>query len=115
MRVLAAALLVATLSACGAGPSQGPRKVTFTQPVSMEDFAFSPSSIQVEDRTRVKLSLTNSGGTLHNITVEGLGVDVDVDPGGQGSAVIEPKQPGVIAFYCKYHRASGMQGTLTVT
>lgn len=115
MRVVAAALLIATMIACGGGTSQEPRKVTFIQPLSMEDFAFSPSSIQAEDGTRVKLSLANSGGSLHNITVDGLGVDVDVDPGDQGSAVIEPKSPGTAVFYCKYHRASGMQGTLTVT
>jgi plastocyanin len=57
------------------------------------------------------LTVHNGGTALHNISVTDLSIDVDVEPG-QTVTVQVRIGTAVVPFFCKYHRASGMVGSL---
>ncbi len=59
----------------------------------------------------VTLVVHNSGKILHNLSVPGQGVDKDVVPG--QTITVQVKIGGkALPFFCKYHRTSGMVGSL---
>ncbi len=73
------------------------------------------------DRTRISESRTfvveNQGGNLHNFTVVGTDVSVDIAPGHEllWSHLGDHLQPGVYHVVCKYHAYLGMTGLFVVT
>ena len=83
--------------------------------IQMADFTFSPSAIAAANTAT--LVLTNSGTALHNFSIEGTPVDVDVQPGQSATLTPPPTPlaPGDYNVFCKYHKALGMVATLTVT
>lgn len=111
-------MVVATLFllvGCQGQDAKGPEKLTFNHQITTQDFTFSPSTLQVESGTRNAVKVTNEGGSLHNLTIEGRSVDKDIEPGASQSVTFEAGSIGTVSFYCKYHKASGMVGTLTIT
>ena len=52
--------------------------------------------------------------TPHTFTVEGTDIDVANDPQSSQEVTID-LDPGTYTFFCRFHRAQGMEGTLTVT
>jgi uncharacterized cupredoxin-like copper-binding protein len=83
--------------------------------VTMVDIAFQPDSLTIPANTDVTVSLPNTGASLHNFSIDELGISVDVSPGDTGSATINAPA-GTYEFYCNVpgHREAGMVGTLTV-
>jgi len=83
--------------------------------VTMVDIAFQPSELTIPPDTDVTVSLPNTGASLHNFSIDELGIDVDVQPGDTGSATINAPA-GTYEFYCNVpgHKEAGMLGTLTV-
>jgi plastocyanin len=79
------------------------------------DNAFSPSCLVLLGGQGLKL--VNRGANLHNITVEGSDVDLDVAAGAtdRTEAIGGIVEPGTYRFLCKYHVSLGMEGELTVT
>ena len=67
----------------------------------------------------VTLVMFNPSSEVHNISVEGEGVDEKGELVGEGetSRVTVVLEPGEYTFYCSVplHRDGGMEGTLTVT
>ena len=80
---------------------------------------FNTSSLQAKSgQVTLQMSNPSSSGLQHGIAVEGNGVDKDgaiVNPGGTSTVSVSLK-PGKYEFYCPNdgHKASGMEGTLTV-
>jgi uncharacterized cupredoxin-like copper-binding protein len=62
----------------------------------------------------VTLTLPNEGVTLHNFSIDALGIDVDIAPGTAEQVVINAPA-GEYEYYCKVpgHKEAGMIGTLT--
>ena len=115
---LAAALLLAgSVAACGSDDDgeqdAGTGGGTFTRVVTAADFSFDPTAIEAESGRAVTIEVNNTGSARHNLTIEELGVDEDVEAGATVRARVTP-EPGTYTFRCKYHSAR-MQGTLTVT
>jgi plastocyanin len=79
------------------------------------DNAFSPSCIIVLGGQG--LEILNKGDSKHNFSIEGTDVDLDTDPGDatRTEALSGVVDAGTHAFFCKYHRALGMVGELTLT
>jgi plastocyanin len=91
-------------------PNPGGNGATLT----MEDFKFVPA--QLTASASKPIVLINNGAVLHNFTIEGSSLTVDVQPGQtQSLPPPAPVQPGTYTFFCKYHRSQGMEGTITVT
>jgi plastocyanin len=82
--------------------------------ITMEDFKFVPA--QVTASASKTIVLINNGAALHNFSIEGSNLSMDVQPGQtQTLPPPAPVQPGSYTFFCKYHRSQGMTGTITVT
>lgn len=75
-------------------------------------FSFTPTELELDAGTS-KLQVTNSDKVKHNITVDGLDVDRDVD-GGSSIEVSVDAKAGTYPFHCEYH-PDQMKGTITVS
>lgn len=78
------------------------------------DYVFAPTFIRVAPGAKVKIFLQNSGTANHTFTVDGQSVDVSLDKGKTATADVTAPSSGVVTFYCRFHRSSGMQGALYV-
>ena len=86
-----------------------------TVDVEQDDYYFSPTVLTGKAGQKVTITLDNHGTALHNFTLTDQGIDQDVQPGSSGTVSVTFPQSGVLEFYCKYHRALGMVGELTVS
>jgi len=85
--------------------------------ISETEFALDPADPTVA-AGEVTITATNDGATVHNLEVEGDGVEEitdDLDPGQSGELKLD-LAPGEYEMYCAIgtHAAQGMEGTLTV-
>ena len=94
-----------------AAASTAPQQVTITS----HDIYFDPKEVTIPANTDVMVELPNEGVTLHNFSIDELGIDVDIQPGQTEQTVINAP-PGTYEYYCNVpgHRQAGMVGTLTV-
>ena len=82
--------------------------------VELDDFYFAPTVLQGKPGQQVELELKNEGKVEHSFTVDSQGIDKELEPGDEGEVTVKIPQSGAIAFYCKYHKSSGMAGALAV-
>ena len=117
-RMIGILLAGALLAACGgndagggaaAGDDGEPSGGT-TSIIAMRDDEFVPSTATIAVGY---VDLVNEGESPHNFTIEGQGVDVDVDPGTTTTQPID-LAAGTYTIFCAFHRSDGMQGSLTV-
>ena len=85
--------------------------------VSETEFKIDPADPSAKAGT-VSFNVTNDGQTVHNLEVEGNGVEEstdDLQPGDQGVLSVD-LEPGTYEIYCSIdsHREQGMEGELTV-
>ncbi len=116
-----AAVLLAgvVLAGCGSDDTGG----TIAEPpaadvrkveVKAAEFAFNPTEIQLTAGEDVQFTVTNGDQVEHSLTIEGLGVDQDVEGGKSAEApVTERLKAGTYNYECKYHPQQ-MKGTVTV-
>ena len=122
------------LAACGGGDDDNPAvaggdETTTTTSVSAttgggaasngeltltaSNFKFDPSTM-VANAGKITITLKNTAeNTEHNLTIEDLKVDKDVEAGETETIDVENATPGTYAFHCEYH-PNTMLGTLTV-
>lgn len=101
------------LAACGGGEdagAEGADGVAAGSTVTMQDNAFTPSDPVI---AAGEVQLINEGEAPHTFTVEGEAVDIQVDAGQTVTETID-LAPGTYTLFCEFHRAQGMEGTLTV-
>ena len=103
------------LAACGGGGGEdagtdGADGATGGSTVTMQDNTFAPSDPVI---VAGEVELVNEGEAPHTFTVEGEAVDIQVDAGQTVTETID-LAPGTYTLFCEFHRAQGMEGTLTV-
>jgi plastocyanin len=100
-------------STSSGAPSVTPVAGPFAE-VTQSDFSFTPSALAI--RTDQGLSIKNNGPSLHNFSIPGTQVDLDVQPGQSTNteSIGQVVKPGTYQFFCKYHKSRGMVGTITV-
>ncbi len=86
--------------------------------VSETEFKLAPKDATAKSG-KVTIDAKNDGQIVHNLEVEGNGVEkktADLQPGSSGKLALNLK-PGKYEMYCAIdgHRASGMEGTITVS
>jgi plastocyanin len=115
--IATAATSIALMTACGGGGdaavgagdgADGGTAAAST--VTMRDNEFVPSDPTI---SAGDVELVNEGQSPHTFTVEGEDVDVQVEAG-QAATVTVDLEPGTYTLFCSFHRAQGMEGTLTV-
>ncbi len=84
--------------------------------VEATEMAFDPASFEVAAGEPVNLTVTNTGQVFHDLTIDELDLQIDVDSGQTATAGLEIDEPGEYDYYCSVpgHASAGMQGTLTV-
>lgn len=75
-----------------------------------DNFSFEPTFIKATPGQRITVDLENEGDVAHTFTIDDPRVDVVVEPGATGVAAVTLPSGGVVNFYCRFHRARGMQG-----
>jgi plastocyanin len=83
--------------------------------VELDDFYFKPTVLQGKPGEQVTLELKNEGQTEHSFTIDSQGIDKDLQPGDEAEVNVTIPKSGVVSFYCKFHKSSGMAGALAVT
>lgn len=82
--------------------------------LTMKDFAFEPKALTAKGST-LAVNLTNAGSAGHTFTIDDPKIDTTVPAGGTGQVLVALGSKTSVAFYCRFHRASGMEGTITVS
>lgn len=78
------------------------------------EFAFSPTCVEAGAGDALEITVTNNGSALHNLSVESLGIDEDVQAGETITVEVTLPDSGSVPFVCKYHIANGMQGAFLI-
>ena len=78
----------------------------------MKNTSFHPNCVIA--RSEQSIQIGNQDGVLHNFSITGTQVDVDVQPGKTFNGESAGLQPGTYQFFCKYHKSVGMTGTVVV-
>jgi uncharacterized cupredoxin-like copper-binding protein len=84
--------------------------------VSAGDLFFDPNALTIPANTDVTITLTNGGGSQHDLYQPDMDAQTPLlNPGESGSVVIN-LPAGTYQFWCTVpgHRDAGMTGTLTV-
>ncbi len=82
--------------------------------VELDNFYFKPTVLKGTAGQEIKLELENESDTLHNFTLEDQNLDQDIQAGQKAEVTVTLPQSGFLEFFCKYHKASGMVGELSV-
>jgi uncharacterized cupredoxin-like copper-binding protein/uncharacterized protein (DUF305 family) len=82
--------------------------------VESYDIYFEPRELTIPAGTEVILTLPNEGVTLHNFSIDALGISVDIAPGATEQVVINAPA-GTYDYYCNVpgHKEAGMVGAVT--
>ena len=83
--------------------------------VELYDYYFEPTVIEGKAGQKVKLELKNEGKVDHSFTVDSEKIDKTISPGDEAEVTVTIPKSGVVSFYCKFHKSSGMAGALAVT
>jgi heme/copper-type cytochrome/quinol oxidase subunit 2 len=67
--------------------------------VTAGDFAYSPSSLQVNPGDRVTIELASSD-VVHGLYLDGYALDLSADPGRPASVTFVADRPGAFRFRC---------------
>jgi plastocyanin len=116
-----AAAGLTVLGGCGSGSGSGSGSdknssgVAGGQPLEAVDNAFKPAQLTATAGQKVTVVLKNDGATLHNFSIDALGVSQDVENGKKVTVSFTPTAAGTLQFYCKYHQALGMTGSVVVS
>jgi plastocyanin len=82
-----------------------------TVSVDAGDSFFKPTCTTSVQQGTLTVTIRNGGSALHNFSVTDQSIDKDVSPG--QTITVQVKVGGApVAYFCKYHRGSGMQGAL---
>jgi plastocyanin len=80
--------------------------------VELDDFYFKPTTIQGKPGQSVTLELKNEGKEEHNFSISSQHIDKDIEAGESDIVKVKVPKSGTVQFFCSYHKAQGMVGTL---
>lgn len=98
----------------GGGTAAGPAGAAVR--VTLSEFKFAPTPIEVPANRKVTFQLTNSGTVEHDITAKGLGLHLYVAAAKKSQEEAGPFTPGEYDIYCGIpgHKEAGMVGKIVV-
>lgn len=97
-----------------AGAAASPFPDAPTVHVTMHEFGFEPSTIEIEAGTPTNITVENTGSAFHDFTVPELDFMIDAEAGQTVTGGITVEQPGQYEVVCTVpgHEAAGMTATL---
>jgi plastocyanin len=113
---VAAGVLV--FGACGddngdGGGDSGNVGATQSVDLTAQDFAFDPSSIEVDSGAEVELTFNNEDDVEHSFTAEDLDAEVEAEGGESATTTFTAPESGTVEFICEYH-PDQMTGEISV-
>jgi plastocyanin len=78
--------------------------------MSQHDFYFDPTFLKMAPGAKVTVTVDNKGSYKHNFSITSLNVNEDIEPGKSATVTFTLPSSGAVAFFCEYHKSSGMQG-----
>ncbi len=102
------AIMVVVVAGCGEATEENPPTASLSSgtpiAITATDFAFSETTISLDQGESVVLTLQNDGAAEHSFTSEELGVDVEAHAGesAEGTFTV-PDADATFAFFCRYH------------
>jgi len=82
-----------------------------TLAVEAGDFFFAPTCETGVQPGTITMVVKNTGQALHNVSIAAQNIDMDVAPGETITVQVKVDKVAV-PYLCKYHRTSGMVGSL---
>ena len=109
---------VLAFGACGDdngddGGGSGNGGATQSVDLTAQDFAFDPSTIEVDSGAEVELTFNNKDDVEHSFTAEDLDAEVEAEGGESATTTFTAPESGTVEFICKYH-PDQMMGEITV-
>jgi plastocyanin len=104
--------------ACGddngeGGGGSGNGSATQSVDLTAQDFAFDPSTIEVDSGAEVELTFNNEDDVEHSFTAEDLDAEVEAEGGESATTTFTAPESGTVEFFCKYH-PDQMMGEISV-
>lgn len=105
-----------TTTAAAGAPGAGGTDVAGKSTVDMvmRDDVFVPSVLRGTPGQSVMLKLDNTGTQEHNFSISAQKVNTDVESGKTATVKVTFPASGTLQFFCEYHKALGMTGSLEV-
>ena len=104
----------AALPGCSSGSGKS-SSASNTVTLEAYDNYFKPAELTAQAGKRITIEFKNEGVAEHNFSITDLDVSKDVEAHKKATVTFTPGSSGALPFFCKYHEALGMKGTLTVT
>ena len=82
--------------------------------IEADNFSFDKTFLKAKPGS-VAVTVENTGTAPHTFTIDAQSIDVQLAPGDQKTVTVKVAAGEPVAFYCKFHKASGMQGALFTT
>lgn len=105
------------LSGCGGGGSTPTGKKADVTVDSTN--RFTPDRLQIALNRDDTFTFLNKDSKVHNVTVPGFAIDIDIPPGQRVDvkipAVNAAPRDGFYSFYCKYHQSDGESGRINIS
>ncbi len=108
--------LAGALTWTGCGKQHGSEKAQVgpggeqTITVDAHDIAYRPKTVGVEPHGEVVVTVRNRGKLSHTFTTDTPAGDVVLEPGDSRTVRFPTGSP--VRFFCRFHEASGMRGTI---
>lgn len=83
--------------------------------IEADDFYFNPTFVKVAPGQKIKIELKNEGSATHTFTSPTLDVDKELAPDTTATVEVTAPASGTAAFFCRFHKGSGMQGAMFTT
>ncbi|MEY2425212.1 MAG: Cupredoxin-like domain [Actinomycetota bacterium] len=99
--------------ASGATTTEAAAAAGTTLTLVATNFQFDQTTLTAKADEAVKFVIKNEGDVEHNLTIEDLDVNKDVEAGESADQTVTPAA-GTYEYHCEYHPAK-MKGTLTVS
>ena len=114
-------VLLLGLVACGGGSDEenvlgGTKNADLV--VSDDDPFYEPKNLEIALNREVTFTVFNEGKDVHNITIPGFEVDMDVAPGQSIDiklrAISAAPRDGFFTMYCKFHQSEGEAARINI-
>jgi plastocyanin len=101
----------------GALSNHGTKDLGSATKISLEldDLYFAPTFIKAKPGSAIEVSLENEGEAKHSFTIDATNTNVELDAGQKSTVTVTLPASGALAFYCSFHRGTGMQGAFSVS
>jgi plastocyanin len=82
--------------------------------MEVDDSYFEPTFVKTKAGAKVTVTLKREGSLPHTFTIDEVKVDKTLAPETTTTVSFDMPASGHLNFYCKFHRAGGMQGAFYV-